>query len=129
MEYREVQGYESNQFLSYFPKLSVLQGGVSTGFHHVSDPPPLETKRLYQITASTHRGEGATVKTNISIRELPAEAQSLNKGDVFVLDLGNKILQYNTGGSSGKERFMAADFVRRIADGRPGECQPTVYGE
>lgn len=128
VEYREVQGYESNRFLSYFPQLIVLHGGVSTGFHHVSDPLPLELRRLYRIKASTHHGIGATVKTHISIREVPADVQSLNKGDVFVLDLGSRVLQYNTRESSGKERFLAADFVRGITDSRPGRCEPTVYG-
>jgi gelsolin len=41
-------------------------------------------------------------------------AESLNKGDVFVLDRGNNILQLNTRASSGKEKFAAAEFVRNL---------------
>lgn len=128
VQYREVQGYESQRFLSYFPRLISLHGGVSTGFHHVSEPPPLEINRLYQISASTHHGVGASTRTHIAIRQVAAEAESLHKGDVFVLDLGTKVLQFNTRDSSGKERFLAADFVRGLVDSRSGQCGLTVYG-
>lgn len=50
-------------------------------------------------------------------------------GDVFVLDKGTEIWQYNSKHSSGKEKFKAAEFVRSIIDGRKNEPVLTVFDE
>ena len=45
VQHREVQGHESPLFLSYFPNgIRILEGGVASGFHHVS---PTEYKVTY----------------------------------------------------------------------------------
>src|SRR3989338_5620135 len=36
VQYREVQGFESEKFLALFPKVTVLHGGVASAFKHVS---------------------------------------------------------------------------------------------
>ncbi|KAF8195475.1 actin regulatory protein [Pholiota molesta] len=97
---RECQGYESPRFLSYFPRFVCLQGGVATGFHHVSDPIP------YTFASST------AGQSHLVVREVPATAKSLVVGDVYVLDKGAEILQLNTKSSTGQERFKAAEFVQ-----------------
>ncbi|KAJ3565280.1 hypothetical protein NP233_g7731 [Leucocoprinus birnbaumii] len=125
VQYREVQGYESSQFLSYFSRFVCLRGGIATGFHHVTDPPPLDVRKLYRVTLSRH----SRVHSNLVVREVPAEAASLIEGDVYVLDLGTRVLQLNTKQSAGQERFKAAEFVRDLADGRKGECEVVVYDE
>jgi gelsolin len=119
VQYREVQGYESPQFLSHFPRFICLHGGVDTGFHHVTEPPPEATHRLYEIHLSG---------THLVVREVPAEAASLHEGDVYVLDKGDKIWQLNTQASVGKEKFKAAEFVRSLADARKDQCDVVVYG-
>jgi hypothetical protein len=35
VQHREIQGSESNLFLSYFPRLIVASGGIASGFKHV----------------------------------------------------------------------------------------------
>ena len=127
MQYREIQGSESRRFLTYFPRFMVLRGGVDTGFHHVSEPPPLDTFKLYQISnlpLSEHSAKSPTV-----IREVPPHSSSLTKGDVFVLDIGERVLQLNTVASSGKEKFLAGDFARSIVDSRSGRCELIVCGK
>ncbi|EKM51571.1 uncharacterized protein PHACADRAFT_212211 [Phanerochaete carnosa HHB-10118-sp] len=122
VQYREIQGYESSKFPSYFPHFLCLEGGVSTGFHHVSSTPPDNTRRLYRVTASGHQ---------LVVREVPPESPSLVPGDVYVLDMGNKVWQLNTKGSVGKERFKAAEFDHSLATDRnvTEACEVTVFDE
>lgn len=103
-----------------------MHGGVSTGFHHVSAPPPMNLYNLYQVATVPHLA--STARPHISVRQVTPEPSSLIKGDVFVLDLGERVLQFNTKESSGKERFFAAEFVKNIVDGRPAHCELTVCG-
>ena len=121
MQYREIQGYESAKFLSYFTRFICLRGGVSTGFHHVSSPPPNNTKRLYRI-ASTGR--------SLLVREVPAEGASLVAGDAYLLDLGTRLWQLNSKGSVGKERFKAAEFAQVLVNERrnTAACEVKVFG-
>ncbi|GLB38625.1 putative gelsolin homology domain containing protein [Lyophyllum shimeji] len=124
VQYREVQGYESPRFLSYFPKFLCLKGGVATGFHHVTAVPPLDLQRLYRVHLS--HGSGAN---NLLVREVSPEASSLVSGDVYVLDKGTQLWQFNTKASSGKEKFTAAEFVQGLANERGGQCDVIVYDE
>lgn len=123
VQYREVQGFESDHFLSYFPRFVCLKGGVATGFQHVEDEQPLDIRKLYRITFTRTAN-----KTNLAIREVPAVAQSLVEGDVYVLDLGNQIWQYNSKASQGQEKFKAAEFVQTIIRSRKGKAELKVYG-
>ncbi|KAK7690155.1 hypothetical protein QCA50_006804 [Cerrena zonata] len=120
IQYREVDGYESTKFLSYFPRFLSLKGGVATGFHHVEAAPPDNTKRLYRVTATG---------TRLVVREVPAEGRSLVPGDAYVLDMGSNVWQLNSKGSVGKERFKAAEFVASLTNERQGACEVTVFDD
>ena len=122
---REVQGYESDQFISYFAHFVCLKGGVSTGFHNISDPPPLNIRKLYRFNFSKTSGGGS----HLVVREVPAAAESLIEGDVYVLDKGAEIFQLNTKASTGQERFKAAEFVQRLINERQSQNRLTVFGE
>ncbi|KAG7445801.1 actin depolymerizing protein [Guyanagaster necrorhizus] len=121
VQYREVQGYESSRFLSYFRHFVCLHGGIESGFRHIVDPPSLDVRILYHISFTT--------KNNLVIRQVPARSSSLIQGDVYVLDMGTKVWQFNTKDSAGKEKFRAAEFVRNIVDKRDGQPELTVYDE
>ncbi|KAF5360899.1 hypothetical protein D9756_004999 [Leucocoprinus leucothites] len=108
-----------------FPQFYCLRGGIATGFHHVTEPPPLDMRKLYRVNLSRH----SAGRLNLVVREVPAEASSLIEGDVYVLDLGTKILQFNTKQSAGQERFKSAEFVRSLANERKGESEVVVYDE
>jgi len=125
VQYREVQGYESTRFLSYFPRLICLHGGIDTGFHHVSSRPPQHQHRLYKISLSRQTGGRA----HLQVREVAAEGASLVEGDVFVLDKGAEIWQFNTSSSVGQEKFKAAEFVHSLVDDREGYGEVKVFDE
>lgn len=80
-QYREVQGSESDRFLHLFPRLNILRGGVRSGFKHVETE---ETTlfRLLHVKGTAH---------NLIVREVEPRVESLNCGDVFVLDQQRKL--------------------------------------
>ncbi|KAF8516302.1 fragmin60 [Hysterangium stoloniferum] len=120
VQYREVQANESPRFLSYFSHFVTLHGGVSTGFHHVSSPPPLELHRLYHIKSIATVTPGGTHGSHFVIRQVRPDVASVRQaeGDVLVLDKGAQIWQFNRKGSAGKERFKASEFTRSIIEDR-----------
>lgn len=125
MQVREVQGYESPRFLSYFPRFICLKGGVATGFQHVSDPLPPNIRKLYRISLLKTGGG----RRNLLVREVPASADSLVAGDVYILDKGINIFQFNTKASAGQERFKAAEFVQSLVNERKSQAEVMVYGK
>ncbi|KAG2010004.1 fragmin60 [Coprinopsis cinerea AmutBmut pab1-1] len=130
VQFREVQGHESSQFLSYFPRFSCLEGGVATGFRKVVDPPPLDVKKLYRVTLTrTHDAATGKTASTLVVREVPAIAQSLVAGDTYVLDKGEKVWQLNTTGSAGQERYKAAEFAQSLVNERQSKCELTVFDE
>eukprot|EP01137_Pigoraptor_chileana_P018286 Opistho-2@77538 len=113
VQHREIQGHESALFLSYFPKLEIMSGGIESGFKHVK--PEEYRPRLLHLKG----------KKNILVREVPLERGSLNSGDVFVLDAGLKLYQWNGSKAGGMEKQKGAELCRAIDDERKG--LPTVH--
>ena len=71
---------ESQLFLSYFKSgIFYLEGGVESGFKHVE--PKVYEKKLYIVKGKRYP----------RVWTMPLEANSLNEGDVFILDLGMKL--------------------------------------
>lgn len=118
VEYREVQGFESNLFISLFPNFTVLHGGVASGFKHV-EAGTYPTRLLHV------HGDRKTVYVD----EVPAEGKSLNQGDVFILDLGLKLIQWNGSKSSGNERIKAGQYAAAIDAERMGKATISVHAE
>jgi len=110
-QHREVQGFESERFLSYFPNnaITILAGGVDSGFHHVG--PEQYRPRLLHI-----KGKLKCVR----VTEVPLSSQSLNSGDVFILDKGLDLYQMNGRRASAGEKIKAAQLARAIDDERKG---------
>jgi gelsolin len=116
-QHREIQNYESPLFLSYFKTMNFSEGGVDSGFNKVS---PKEYKtRLLHLKGTK----------NIVIRQVPVHIKSLNSGDVFVLDTGLAIYQFNGRESGGMERAKGAETCRAMASERNGQAKVTVICE
>jgi gelsolin len=117
IQHREVQGFESSTFLAYFPFFTCLQGGVESGFKKVS---PTEYKpRLFQV--SGNKGK------SLVIRQVKLSHTSLNSGDVFILDAGLQIYQWNGSKASGQEKHKSMEFTAALSGERKG-AKVTVYG-
>jgi len=116
VQHREVQGSETDLFLSYFPKLRILEGGVDSGFHHVD--PKDYTPRLLHVQGKKH----------VVVRQVPLEHESLNSEDVFILDHGLELYQMHVRDCGGMERAKAAEFGAQIQHERP-KAQIKVFDE
>jgi len=118
VQHREVQGYESKLFLSYFtPGPLIMHGGIESGFRHVK--PEEYRPRLLHIKGRKY----------VRVREVPMKASSLNGGDIFILDLGLKIYQWNGSKAGVTEKSKATILSRALDDERGGKPQVIVLQE
>ncbi|XP_031483208.1 villin-4-like isoform X2 [Nymphaea colorata] len=113
VQYREVQGYETEKFLSYFKPCIIPQaGGMASGFKHVE-----EKKNETRLFVS----KGKHV---VHVKEVPFARSSLNHEDVFILDTKSKIFQFNGSTSSIQERAKALEVVEYLkATYHDGKCE------
>ncbi|CAH8382958.1 unnamed protein product [Eruca vesicaria subsp. sativa] len=113
VQYREVQGQETEKFLSYFkPCIIPQEGGVASGFNHVK--PEEHQTRLY-ICKGKHV---------VRVKEVPFARSTLNHDDVFILDTESKIFQFSGSKSSIQERAKALEVVQYIKDTyHDGKCE------
>ena len=105
---REVQGLESDRFMQCFAAVEYLAGGVESGLRHVERG--VYEKRLLHL-------KGARM---VRVTTVPMSASSLNAGDVFILDLGLEIYQWNGAASNKKERAKGLDVAISIKDDERG---------
>lgn len=119
VQHRELQGYESDKFLSYFkPCIIPLEGGVASGFKT-----PEEEKfenRLYVCKG----------KRVVRMKQVPFTRSSLNHDDVFILDTENKIYQFNGANSNIQERAKALEVIQFLKDKyHEGKCEVAIIDD
>ncbi|XP_061340327.1 villin-3-like [Gastrolobium bilobum] len=119
VQHREIQGHESDKFLSYFkPCIIPLEGGVASGFRKPEEE-EFET-RLYIC-----RG-----KRVVRIKQVPFARSSLNHDDVFILDTQNKIYQFNGANSNIQERAKALEVIQLLKEKyHEGKCDVAIVDD
>ncbi|KAI8781962.1 gelsolin protein 2 [Biomphalaria glabrata] len=118
VQHREVQEFESDLFKSYFKTLTYLKGGAQSGFRHV-------TETTYKPRLLHFSGQ----RKNICVKEVPLCKDRLKSDDVFILDLGKHIYQWNGRGSNKDERFKAGQFCQLLESERSGRAKADVLEE
>eukprot|EP00179_Madagascaria_erythrocladioides_P012160 CAMPEP_0198365786 /NCGR_PEP_ID=MMETSP1450-20131203/154349_1 /TAXON_ID=753684 ORGANISM="Madagascaria erythrocladiodes, Strain CCMP3234" /NCGR_SAMPLE_ID=MMETSP1450 /ASSEMBLY_ACC=CAM_ASM_001115 /LENGTH=465 /DNA_ID=CAMNT_0044073241 /DNA_START=138 /DNA_END=1536 /DNA_ORIENTATION=+ len=117
VQYREVQGFESDLFLGLFPNgLRIMEGGIDSGFRHVE--PEKYEPRLLQLKG----------KRKIRASQVPLSGASLNAGDAFVLDGGLQIFVWQGSKAGIFEKNKAGEMGRALKDERP-KASIEVLGE
>ncbi|KAH6772256.1 villin 4 [Perilla frutescens var. frutescens] len=113
VQYREVQGRETEKFLSYFkPCIIPIEGGVASGFKH---PEAEEHQTRLFVCKGKHV---------VHVKEVPFARSSLNHDDIFILDTKSKIYQFNGSNSCIQERAKALEVVQYIKDTyHDGKCE------
>ncbi|XP_056145146.1 villin-1 [Lampris incognitus] len=117
IQHREAQGYESDTFRGYFKRgLIYKKGDVASGMKHM-DTNTYNVKRLLHVKGRKH----------VVAAEVDISWNSFNKGDVFLLDLGNLIIQWNGPKSNRMERLKGINLAKDIRDRERGRrAQVTV---
>ncbi|XP_022747943.1 villin-2-like [Durio zibethinus] len=119
VQHRELQGHESDKFLSYFkPCIIPLEGGIASGFKKPEEE-EFET-RLYVC-----RG-----KRVVRLKQIPFARSSLNHDDVFILDTQNKIYQFNGANSNIQERAKALEVIQFLKEKyHDGTCNVAIVDD
>jgi gelsolin len=118
VQFREVQGYESQSFLDLFDQIIIQSGGIETGFRHVE--PEKYRHRLLHVKG--------TIK-NCVVKEVPLSAKSLNSGDVFILDEGTELYQFVGKHASTAEKAKAKKIMGALDSERKQQLKAYVLEE
>uniref|UniRef100_A0A672RFD4 Villin like n=1 Tax=Sinocyclocheilus grahami TaxID=75366 RepID=A0A672RFD4_SINGR len=110
VQHREVQGCESAKFKSYFKNgLIYKKGGVGSGFTHVESN-MYNMQRLLHVKGTKH----------VTAREVEVSWSSFNVGDIFLLDLGKALIQWNGPQSNRQEKLKVIEKNEDIRDRERG---------
>jgi hypothetical protein len=112
VQHREVMGYESPLFLSYFnDKITILKGGIDSALRTVK-PEEMKPKLLH-----------IKGKRRVRVMEVPLTSESLNTGDAFVLDAGTKVFIWCPSKAGINEKFRASQVAKDIRSSRKGKIE------
>ncbi|RAL51845.1 hypothetical protein DM860_010563 [Cuscuta australis] len=119
VQHREIQGHETDRFLSYFkPCIIPLEGGIASGFKMVEEE-NFET-RLYICKG----------KRVVRLKQVPFSRSSLNHDDVFILDTKDKIYQFNGANSNIQERAKALEVIQFLKEKyHEGKCDVAIVDD
>ncbi|KAH8485580.1 hypothetical protein H0E87_027130 [Populus deltoides] len=119
VQHRELQGHESDKFLSYFkPCIIPLEGGVATGFKKAEE-------EAFEIRLYVCRG-----KRVVRLKQVPFARSSLNHDDVFILDTEQKIYQFNGANSNIQERGKALEVIQFLKEKHhEGTCDVAIVDD
>ncbi|CAK9182409.1 unnamed protein product [Ilex paraguariensis] len=119
VQYREVQGHESDKFLSYFkPCIIPLEGGIASGFKKLEE-------EEFEIRLYVCRG-----KRVVRLKQVPFSRSSLNHDDVFILDTKDKIFQFNGANSNIQERAKALEVIQFLKGKyHNGKCDVAIVDD
>ncbi|XP_041638672.1 advillin [Cheilinus undulatus] len=110
VQHREVQNHESDTFRGYFKQgLIYKKGGVVTGMRHV-ETNTYDVKRLLHVKG----------KKRVTAKEVEMSWKSFTLGDVFLLDIGKIIIQWNGPKSNRQEKLKGMLLAKDIRDRERG---------
>jgi gelsolin len=123
-QHREVQRSPSKEFLALFPRISIRSGGVRSGFRHVEE----ETKEAILTLLRVFKNESAGAN-GVIVHEVEPTWKSLDDGDVFVLDTGDKIWVWQGKNCSPMEKAKAAQVVHDMTQAKHVDVEVVSQAE
>jgi len=117
VQFRQVEGAETPEFLTLFGgSVRYLPGGIDSGFNHVT--PTAYTAKLFHIRGS-HLND-------VRVHPAKLELKSLNDGDVFVLDNGLQLYQWNGTKAGVWAKRRGDETINAITSERNGKPKATL---
>jgi len=117
IQHREVQEGESQEFRSFFPNLTYRKGGKASGFRKASSAIELYEHKMYRVRKMQVGG--------LQLEEVALHRNSLNDGDVFIIDAGAKIYIWEGRQASPFEKNLANKEAERLESERDGRATAT----
>lgn len=117
VQHRELEGYESEEFLECFPGgIRYLTGGIESGFRDVdADTASVEVPtRLFQV----RKNAGSKARSYL----VNKSCKSLNEGDAFVLDAGTTVYAWYGAECSPFEKNKAIEVATALTGSRNGQA-------
>ncbi|XP_041590260.1 villin-like protein isoform X4 [Vulpes lagopus] len=106
VQHREAQGHESDCFRSYFrPGVLYRKGGLASALKHV-ETNMYNIQRLLHIQGRKH----------VSATEVELSWNSFNKSDIFLLDLGKMMIQWNGPETSISEKARVSVYPESVCE-------------
>ncbi|XP_025127753.2 villin-like protein isoform X4 [Bubalus bubalis] len=120
VQHREVQGHESACFRSYFRSgIIYRKGGLASALKHV-ETNVYNIQRLLRIRGGKH----------VSATEVELSWHSFNNSDVFLLDLGRMMIQWNGPKASAARKARGLFLTHSLRDReRGGRAQVSVVDD
>ncbi|XP_049432955.1 advillin [Epinephelus fuscoguttatus] len=110
VQHREVQNHESDAFRGYFKQgIIYKKGGVASGMRH-TETNTYDVKRLLHV-----KGKKRVIATEVEM-----SWKSFNLGDVFLLDIGKAIVQWNGPKCNKQEKLKGMLLAKDIRDRERG---------
>ncbi|KAG8007914.1 Advillin [Nibea albiflora] len=110
VQHREVQDHESDAFRGYFRNgIIIKKGGVASGMRH-TETNTYDVKRLLHVKG----------KKRVIAKEVEMSWESFNLGDVFLLDIGKAIVQWNGPKCNKQEKLKGMLLAKDIRDRERG---------
>ncbi|XP_049588785.1 advillin [Syngnathus scovelli] len=110
IQLREVQDHESDVFSGYFKRgIIYKKGGVASGMKH-TEVNAYDVQRLLHVKG----------RKRVVAKEVVLSWKSFNLGDVFLLDIGKVIIQWNGPKSNSQERLKGMLLAKDIRDRERG---------
>uniref|UniRef100_A0A3Q3VQ95 HP domain-containing protein n=1 Tax=Mola mola TaxID=94237 RepID=A0A3Q3VQ95_MOLML len=110
VQHREVQNHECDTFRGYFKQgIIYKKGGVASGMRH-TETNTYDVRRLLHVKG----------KKRAIAKEVEMSWKSFNLGDVFLLDIGKTIIQWNGPKSNRKEKLKGMLLAKDIRDRERG---------
>merc|ERR1711990_898830 len=106
--------------MGYFGTIEYLAGGADSGFRHVT--PDVYEPRLLHFTGTSRK--------NVTVAEVLLSKNSIKPGDIYILDLGTELIQWNGSGANMHEKSKAMQYLMELKNKRSHENMTSeVYDE